>query len=58
MNLAPPAPKRTYRFALAVDARRTYGEGKRLRPDDNDDLDDPYGMPDQFFARTADVNRQ
>jgi len=39
----------------AVDGLRVYGEGKRLRPDDNDDLDDPYGMPDQFFARTADT---
>src|SRR5262245_20232920 len=39
----------------AVDALAIYGEGRRLRPDDNDDLDDPYGMPDQFFARTADA---
>ena len=42
-------------LVAAVDALRTYGEGRRLRPDDNDDLDDPYGMPDQFFARTADI---
>ena len=39
----------------AVDALRIYGGGKRLRSDDNDDLDDPYGMPDTFFARTADT---
>jgi protein-tyrosine phosphatase len=39
----------------AVDALRTGPSGQRRRPRDNDDLDDPYGMPDVFFARTADI---
>src|SRR5690349_7350195 len=34
----------------AVDALRTSPSGDRRRPRDDDDLDDPYGMPDVFFA--------
>jgi protein-tyrosine phosphatase len=39
----------------AVDACRVGPSGDRRRPRDDDDLDDPYGMPDSFFARTADT---
>jgi protein-tyrosine phosphatase len=42
-------------LVAAVDARRVGLNGRRLRPSDADDLDDPYGMPDLFFARTADT---
>jgi protein-tyrosine phosphatase len=42
-------------LVAAVDALRLDPRGRRLRPDDGDDLDDPYGMPDLFFARTADT---
>jgi protein-tyrosine phosphatase len=38
----------------AVDTLRRNGS-RRHRPYDDDDLDDPYGMPDHFFARTADT---
>jgi hypothetical protein len=39
----------------AVDALRMTASGERRRAYDDDDLDDPYGMPDKFFARTADT---
>lgn len=39
----------------AVDGLRASPSGGRRRPRDDDDLDDPYGMPDVFFARTADT---
>jgi protein-tyrosine phosphatase len=39
----------------AVDAVRLDPAGERRRARDDDDLDDPYGMPDSFFARTADT---
>lgn len=61
LSALPPADSETSAYArgvalvAAVDAVRSNGRGGRRRPGAYDDLQDPYGMPNRQFARTADT---